>query len=240
MNHHENGHQPQQINVSSWERLLSASTGGLILSKSLGRSLPGTVLGAALAYRGLSGHCHLYDLLNVSTAEEGTPTGEVRVLRVVTIDASQEELFEFFRHEPGRFAAIMTPLAGVEPLGEDRYRFQIEGPFKTYETVTRVLASEKPRGFNWESESGDVEHHGSVKLRETAQGTEVEVEVSYRVPGGHFTSTVARLTGMAPKETLERALRQVKARFETGEVPTVEGQPMGAGKQQLVRDGATA
>lgn len=240
MNHHENGHQPQQVNVSSWERLLSAGTGGLILSKALGRSLPGTVVGAALAYRGLSGHCHLYNLLNLSTAEEARPVGQVSLLRVVTIDAPQERVFDFFRNKPEQFASIMTPLAAVEPLGDDRYRFQIKGPFKTYESITRVVSSEEPHSFHWESESGDVDHQGSLSLCETDRGTEVEVEVAYRVPGGHFTSNLSRLTGMAPKETLQRALRQVKARFETGEVPTIEGQPMGAGKQQLVRDGATA
>lgn len=82
---HENGRQPQQVNVSSWERVLSAGTGTLILSKSLGRSLPGTVLGAALAYRGLSGHCHLYDALSISTADGEHAVGPVSVLRNIGV-----------------------------------------------------------------------------------------------------------------------------------------------------------
>ncbi len=122
---HENGHQPQSINVSSWERVLSAGTGTLILSKSLGRSLPGTVIGAALAYRGLSGHCHLYDVLSISTANGEHPVGQSEVRRIVTIDAPQNEVFDFFRNRPDRFDLIMTPLVESEILGDDRYRFQI-------------------------------------------------------------------------------------------------------------------
>ncbi|MFA5505070.1 MAG: YgaP-like transmembrane domain [Vulcanimicrobiota bacterium] len=235
-----NGQKSRHVNVASWERFVSAGAGGLLLTKSLGRSLPGTVLGAALAYRGLSGHCHLYESLNHSTAPEEHQSGEVRVLRVVTIEAPREELFQFFRHTPDRFAEIMSPLAEVTPLGDDRYRFLIKGPFKTYESITRVHNTREPESFEWDTESGEVEHRGSLRLQTSPWGTEVSVEVCYRVPGGHLTSALSRLTGREPHETLERALRQVKARFETGEVPTVEGQPMGAGKQRLVRDGATA
>lgn len=238
----QGGAQAPQINLASWERILSAGAGTVILGRSLGRSLSGTVLGAALAYRGLSGHCHLYDTLGISTADgdERRLVGEVELSRVITIDAPLEELFNFFRFEPETFAQIMTPIAEVEELEGDRYQFRIEGPLRTYESVTRILSSTASEQFEWETVSGDIDHSGSVAFKATPRGTEIRVDVKYRVPGGNFTSAVLRLTGMEPHETLERALRQVKARFEAGEVPTVEGQPMGAGKGTLVRDGATA
>src|SRR5438270_456187 len=60
------------VNVGSNERLLSAIAGGVLALTGLSR---GTVLGlgaalagGALVYRGLSGHCSLYQALGVNTA----------------------------------------------------------------------------------------------------------------------------------------------------------------------------
>jgi uncharacterized membrane protein len=62
-----------EVNVSQNERWLSLIGGGALLAGGLIRgSMSGVVLaslGAALAYRGFTGHCHLYDALRYSTAE---------------------------------------------------------------------------------------------------------------------------------------------------------------------------
>src|SRR5262245_793923 len=60
------------LNVGETERLASLVGGGLLALYGLGcRGLAQIVLplaGAAVAYRGLSGHCHLYEALGVNTA----------------------------------------------------------------------------------------------------------------------------------------------------------------------------
>ena len=63
------------INVGDSERTISAVAGGLALLYGLSKlSLPTVVAslaGGALLYRGLTGHCSLYQALEMSTAGDG-------------------------------------------------------------------------------------------------------------------------------------------------------------------------
>jgi len=65
-----------QVNVGQLERLASVIVVGTILMTLGGlRSVRGaaaTAIGAGLIWRGLSGHCGLYDRLGIDTAEEGS------------------------------------------------------------------------------------------------------------------------------------------------------------------------
>jgi uncharacterized membrane protein len=62
-----------QVNVGQMERLASVIAGGTILMTMGGlRSLRGataTAIGAGMIWRGLSGHCGLYQRLGIDTAE---------------------------------------------------------------------------------------------------------------------------------------------------------------------------
>jgi len=62
-----------QTNVSQMERLASVIAGGTILMTMGGlRSLRGvaaTAIGSGLIWRGLTGHCGLYERIGIDTAE---------------------------------------------------------------------------------------------------------------------------------------------------------------------------
>lgn len=63
------------ININESERMVSKVAGGALLLYGLSRFSLGTLLvavaGGALIYRGMTGHCHLYDALGTSSADEG-------------------------------------------------------------------------------------------------------------------------------------------------------------------------
>ncbi len=65
-----------QVNVGQMERLASVIAGGTILMTMGGlRSLRGaaaTAIGSSLIWRGLSGHCGLYQRIGIDTAEPET------------------------------------------------------------------------------------------------------------------------------------------------------------------------
>ena len=69
------------INVAMNERLISIGTGGALLLTSLigpKRSRPLSFLVAAgLLYRGLTGHCHGYEMLGIDTAQRETEEDEL-------------------------------------------------------------------------------------------------------------------------------------------------------------------
>ena len=62
-----------RVNVHGVERIASTLLGGYLLarwklkSKQTSRLL--AMVGSGLLYRGLSGHCHLYDIFGISTAD---------------------------------------------------------------------------------------------------------------------------------------------------------------------------
>ena len=59
-------------NVHGLERLASSLIGGLLLARGVGVQSASSkllaVLGSALVYRGISGHCHLYQALGIDTS----------------------------------------------------------------------------------------------------------------------------------------------------------------------------
>src|SRR4051794_10394419 len=69
----EQANATSQINVGCPERMVSVLGGGILALYGLTRrSLPGlglAALGGGLLYRGITGHCHAYQLLNINTAD---------------------------------------------------------------------------------------------------------------------------------------------------------------------------
>jgi uncharacterized membrane protein len=55
----------------------------------------------------------------------------------------------------------------------------------------------------------------------------VKVTLNYAPPAGHLGAVVAKLFGEAPEIQIEQELIRFKSLMETGEIPTVEGQPRG-------------
>ena len=62
------------VNINESERAISKVAGGFLLMYGLSRfsltTLLLSVAGGAMIYRGMTGHCHLYDALGMSTAED--------------------------------------------------------------------------------------------------------------------------------------------------------------------------
>jgi Protein of unknown function (DUF2892). len=67
----------RERNVGDVERLGSMAVGAWLLLKGLvsRRALP-TALGGLLIYRGLSGSCKCYELLDIDTRSEGEKTSD--------------------------------------------------------------------------------------------------------------------------------------------------------------------
>ena len=78
------GHSPS-VNIGDTERWWSAVGGGALAAFGLTRcSLRGlalAALGAALAYRGVTGHCSCYEALGINTAEDSLRAGPAAVPR---------------------------------------------------------------------------------------------------------------------------------------------------------------
>ena len=86
----------------------------------------------------------------------------------------------------------------------------------------------------WRSLPGStVQSMGNVIFEDApgGRGTIVTVEMQYNPPAGSMGAAFAKLFGEEPSQQLRDDLRHFKQMMETGEVPSVEGQPSGRNKE---------
>src|SRR4051812_871771 len=107
----QGGDQSQQQNVGQAERVTSIAAGSILTLLGLSRgSLPGLLIagvGGAMAYRGITGHCPMYETMGVNTAESDnesldrsereTHENGIHVEQCFLINRSQEDLYKYWR-----------------------------------------------------------------------------------------------------------------------------------------------
>jgi uncharacterized membrane protein len=228
------------LNVGDTERWLSLAGGGLLALYGLSRgSLGGlglAALGGALLYRGVTGHCGVYEALGINTAERhgartSIPAGHgVKVEESVTILRPPEELYRFWRNFEN-LPRFMQHLESVRCTGDGRSHWVAKGPMGCrVEWDAEVITERENELIGWRSlEGSKVDTAGSVHFQRAAggRGTEVKVVLKYDPPAGKLGAAVAWVLGEAPGQQVREDLRRFKQLVETGTVPTIEGQPRG-------------
>jgi uncharacterized membrane protein len=206
------------------------------------RNLTGALVaavGGSLVFRGVKGHCSLYQRLGVDTKshqkqlqEPGTAPGAVHIVESFLINKSQEELYGFWRNFEN-LPKFMSHLESVRKVDDTRSHWVAKAP-KIYggrvEWDAEVTADEPNSRIAWRVLPGaDVEHRGSVRFERAKgdRGTMVRVELEYYPPAGVIGRYAAKLFGEEPELQIREDLRKFKRLMETGEVPSIDGQPRG-------------
>lgn len=228
-----------RYNVGDTDRTLSLVGGGLLAFTGMAdRSLGGLLmagLGGYLIYRGLSGHCSLYQALDIDTAahsrQASIPAGHgVKFDESVTIMKSPEELFRFWR-QPENLPRFMSHVKSVTPTGGNRWHWVVEGPFGGVAWDAEIITEKQNELIGWRSlEGSQVDTAGSVHFQKAPgdQGTEVKVSLKYNPPGGQVGAAAAWLLGLDPRKLVREDLRRLKRLMETGTLATNdEGRPRG-------------
>jgi uncharacterized membrane protein len=191
----------------------------------------------ALIYRGATGHCPVYAAAGVNTAHDGYSTKValggrrgVHIEDAVTINASPEALYSFWR-DFENLPRFMRYLVSVKKIDERRSHWVAKAPGRrTVEWDAEIINEIPGELVGWRTLDGaDVVSAGSVKFKSAGQGrgTEVHVRLQYEPPAGKVGAAVAWILGHEPSQTIREDLRRLKQILETGEVPTIEGQPRG-------------
>jgi uncharacterized membrane protein len=232
-----NGHDENRgMNVGKYERIASAVGGGALLGYALkNRSKSGVALGligAGLLYRGATGQCEAYRALGVNTASEADAdvARDVHVEKSITIAASPEELYSFWRNFEN-LPHFMEDLESVTQLDGNRSHWVARGPGgKKVEWDAEIYNEKEGELIAWRSlPDADVTNAGSVHFQEApgGRGTYLKVVLNYNLPGGKAAALFAKLFGQEPGQLVESNLKRLKQLLEAGEIPTTEGQPSG-------------
>lgn len=221
------------INVGEYERLASTVGGPLLAIYGLSRRSPlglGLALvGGALLYRGVTGHCEVYQALGMNTA--GTPAGGPQhVERSLTINRPTDDLYVFWR-DFANLPRIMKHLESVTVGDGRRSHWVARGPAGTTVEWDAEIVEDQPNTLiSWRSlPDAQVDNAGSVRFERATdgRGTLVRVSLDYSPPAGALGAAVAKLFGEEPGQQIADDLRRLKSLMETGEIPTTAGQPSG-------------
>jgi uncharacterized membrane protein len=228
------------VNVGDKERLFSMLAGGALGLYGLSRSSLGglglAAVGGSLLYRGMTGHCAMYQAMGVCTATPRGSATSVRAGHGIKIDESiivardAATLWRYWRklENLGRF---MQHLHSVEEHDDRRSHWVACAPLGYRLHWEAEIINEKENELiAWRSVDGsDVDTAGSVHFRElpNGRGTEIRVILKYDAHAAQIAEPLARMMGESPQQQIHEDLRRFKQVMETGEIATTEGQPRG-------------
>jgi uncharacterized membrane protein len=226
-------------NVNDPERWVSVIFGSALAAYGLKmRSIAGLVLsavGGTLVWRGATGHCPVYESMGISSAEDdgrqvSVPYGHgVRVEKSVTINASPEQIYTFWRNFEN-LPRFMHNLESVTVRDGARSHWVAKGPAGTKVDWEAEIINEVPNELiGWRSiEGSKIDNAGSVHFTRVGdRGTAVKVVLRYDPPAGAFGAAVSKLLGEDPAMNVQEDLRRLKMLIETGEIATIDGQSTG-------------
>lgn len=154
----------------------------------------------------------------------------IKIVRAVTIRKPAAELYSFWRNVVNLTQIINHP-ATITATSADESHWSVSAPAgRCVEWDAIVINDEPGRLIAWRSrEGGDVDCAGSVRFQDAPgdEGTEVVVALEYDPPAGRLGAAIAKLTRDSASSQIYDALKRFKALVEAGEIPTIEGQPVG-------------
>lgn len=228
------------VNVHEAERVASAIGGGVLTVFGLNKGGVGgfalALLGGGLAWRGLSGHCMVYNAMGISTAAPKNQAASIqegqgiKVEKSVTINKAAKELFQFWSNLEN-LPRFMKHLQSVQVTGDKNSHWVAKTPLgTTVEWDAEIINKKEDELIAWQSvEGATVPNAGSVRFEQHpgGSGTIVKVALNYAPPGGAVGAAFAKLFGEEPEQQVEEDLRRFKQFMETGEIASVEGQSSG-------------
>ena len=236
-----------RTNVGRLERGVSLATGLALLAYTVSRrpklGVPLGLDAGYMIYRGATGHCVFYQMLGINRAEMDGHEG-IRVERAVTVNRPKEELFQMWRDFENlpRFMDHLESVQ-VDATDRDRSHWVAKAPLgKRIEWDSEVIEERENELLVWKSLPGSmVESMGRVEFMDApaGRGTIVRVSMEYNPPAGSLGAAFAKLLREEPAVQIKNDLLHFKQIMEAGEIPTVEGQPSGRGRDGQMNTGSS-
>lgn len=212
-------------NVGNYERVASGVSGATLIALGLRRGTLGGILtaigGAAILYRGVTGHCSVYQRFGIDTTPEGLSRG-IEVSRAITIGCSPDEAYRFWRNFEN-FPMFMHHLESVTELEAGRTHWVAREAGIDIDWYAQIIEDVPGERIVWRSEPGGrIETDGEVLFRPAPgnRGTEIHVRMRCSGPGRVMAMALAPLLRRFTRIQVGQDLRRMKQLIETGEIAT--------------------
>jgi uncharacterized membrane protein len=209
-------------NVGNIERVVTLAAGAALLGYAWRRGSRGLGLtSAGLIARGATGFCPAYAALGVDhsdTTHALSGAKGVHVRESITVNASPEELYTFWRQLEG-LPSVMPHLEKVEQMDFKLSRWTAKAfGDQVPVTWTAEIINEVPfETIGWKTLPGEaIQHAGSVVFKRLpgTNTTDVRVHLQYSPPGGKAAAWFAALLGQDPAKLTREGLEALRKRFD--------------------------
>lgn len=167
-----------------------------------------------------------------SSSGQKTQDG-VRAANSVTIMKSSEELYSFWR-KLENLPHFMNHLKSVTEIDATHSHWVAKAPLNMSVEWDAEITEDIPgQKIAWRSlADSQIPNEGYVEFNSAGEGrgTVVHVSLTYHPPAGALGATVAKLFGEEPNQQIAGDMHRFQRLMETGEIPTIVGQPVGHGQ----------
>jgi uncharacterized membrane protein len=185
-------------------------------------------LGGALAYRGVTRHCPIYEVAGIDHSHE---SGERSV--TVTIQRPREEIYRFCS-DMRNFPQFVSFLERVEAEQDNRYRWVIRTPGgKRHEWTVELYEQSEPYALRWRSlDDAPLRVRGSLDFESAPANRGTRVRATADLDQHGLQGLFSGLLKPIARHKLRHDLGQLKQLMEAGEVIRVKGQTSGREHQE--------
>jgi uncharacterized membrane protein len=212
------------VNVGQTERMVSVGLGAFLLSSGLGnltrhpiKGLLRTLMGGALLYRGVSGHCPVY--ASVGKTKGVSHTQAINIRTGLIVNKPKDEVYAFWR-KLENLPLFMKHLATVTEIDakHSHWKADIPGGIGRIKWNAEIVKEEEGQMIGWQSiPNATINNAGKVSFKEAlgGQGTELEVVISYHPPAGELGAGIARSLNPVLEKMIRQDIMNFKDYIET-------------------------
>lgn len=207
------------VNVGEAERIAS-TIGGIALGIAGLRDLRspagiGMLLAAGvLLVRGVSGFCFVNQAIGRNTARR--PGAPVDIRTSVSLNKPASEVYKFWRRLEN-LPRFMRHLERVEQIDPTRSRWTAKGPagIGSVSWEAEIVEDHQNEFIAWRSLPGStVDNAGQVRFVQTPTGTDIRVQMTYRLPAGDVGSAAAKLISPMTERMIRDDIQDLKKVME--------------------------
>jgi uncharacterized membrane protein len=169
----------------------------------------------------------VWALVGLRAGKNGGASGTIQTRKSITIGRPADELHRLWT-DPETFPRLGGPDATIKVSGPDEHQWEVElGRGHSVSWTTRTLVDEPGQRVVWSTAEHDpIQVRGETLFRPAPAGWGTEVTLVLDVTPPHGIGGLAnRMGGFAARLGGIQLLHRFKSLAETGEVPTIVGQP---------------
>lgn len=216
-------------NVGTTERVISTLAGAYVLYDALVKEKKSILKGflvSFLLFRGATGICPVYKA--IEKGKEGFRTQNINIKTKLSVRKPRNEVYEFWRRLEN-LPLFMKHLKSVKTINEKTSEWEANTPggVGSLQWKSEIVKDIPNEHIGWQSlPDATIVNAGNVKFIDAGKfGTEVHVVISYHAPGGIAGEGIGRSLNPVFENMVREDIKNLKRYMETGEIPTIEGQP---------------